>query len=114
MTDSLEDRYAAVLVLARDAPPENLPSVLGRLAEAEAIVRQRLHNLAPSNGPGKQPDEHVSVEEAARRLGISTRFVYKHADRLPFIRRIGRRVLCSSRAIQDWSERQRPPYTHAR
>src|SRR5438093_13327108 len=108
MTDSLEDRYAALLILARDAPPESLPSVLGRLAEAEAIVRQRLHNLAPSNGPGKQPDQHVSVEEAARRLGISTRFLYKHADRLPFIRRIGRRILCSSRRIHAWSERPPP------
>jgi len=91
MTDSLEDRYAALLILARDAPPDSVPSVLGRLAEAEGIRLQRLHTSAPSNGPGKQPDEQVCLEAAARRAGISPRLVYTHADRLPFTRPLGTR-----------------------
>lgn len=114
MSDSLEARYAALLELAREIPSDSLPSLLGRLAEAEAIVRVRLNTVpTPAGGQKPHPDEHVAVEEAARRLGISPKYVYKHADRLPFVRRIGRRVVCSTRGLQDWSEKQRA-YTPAR
>lgn len=40
-------------------------------------------------------DVNISVQEAARRLGISPRFIYRNARELPFIVGIGRRVLCA-------------------
>jgi excisionase family DNA binding protein len=91
--------------LANEAPPSELPALLGVLAQAQAVALARL--TQPHPVVASPPDENVSVEEAARRLGVSDRWLYKNADHLPFVRRIGRRVLCSARALSEWNGRQR-------
>ena len=91
--------------LVRETAASELPALIGALEAAKAQAWGRLALPAPA--PVRAADENVSVEEAARRLGVSDRWIYKHADRLPFVRRIGRRVLCSARALAEWNERQR-------
>jgi excisionase family DNA binding protein len=82
-----------------------LPAFLGALEAAKAEAWGRLTVSQPVTLTNA--DENVSVEEAARRLGVSNRWIYKHASRLTFVRKIGRRVLCSARALAEWNDRQR-------
>jgi hypothetical protein len=49
------------------------------------------------------PDHNVSVAEAAQRLAVSPTYIYKHVDMLPFTRRIGRRVTCSSSGLERFN-----------
>ncbi len=97
--------WASVQAVVEGCGADELPVILGRLAELQARAMRRLTVSAPA--PVRAVDENVSVEEGARRLGVSDRWIYKHADRLPFVRRIGRRVLCSSRALAEWNDRRR-------
>ena len=45
--------------------------------------------------PAQQPERNLDVAEAAKRLGVSERYLYRNAKRLPFARRVGRRLLFS-------------------
>jgi len=92
--------------LLRDAdglPIEELPAFLGTLVEVEERIRLRLRSVevAPASAT-TEPDVNVSVDEAARRLGISASYIYKNAARLPFVVRIGRRLTCSTVAFERW------------
>jgi hypothetical protein len=54
---------------ARDAPPEELPALLGKLTEAEAVVRQRLMSPASSPQALERPadaEQWITPDEAAR------------------------------------------------
>jgi excisionase family DNA binding protein len=61
------------------------------------------HNraLARLTVPAAQPehDELLAVAEAARRLGISPDYLYRHASEYPFTRRQGRKPLFSAQGI---------------
>lgn len=94
--------------LVEGAPPEDLPELVGALAAAQARALARLTSPAAVRPvTGSDAEGNVSVEEAARRLGMSDRWVYRNAKSLPFVRRIGRRVVCSARGVAEWSARQR-------
>ena len=102
---TLPDLRALVL----EAPREELPAIVGQLAalQAEALARLTAPLPAPVATVGHEPDGNVSVQVAASRLGLSDRWLYRNAKRLPFIRKIGRRVLCSARGVAEWNARQR-------
>ncbi len=92
-----------------EAAPDALPALLGRLEEERLRGENRLTALVV-NGNGRAigpaldaPDENLSVQEAARRLGISKRWLYRNSDRLPFTVRIGRRVVFSAHKLERWS-----------
>lgn len=98
-----DDLFATV----HAASAETLPAIIGDLESAKALAWARL--TTPSPGPLKAEDTegNISVKVAALRLGVSDRWVYKNARRLPFVRRIGRRVLCSAHGVAEWNARQR-------
>jgi len=52
------------------------------------------------------PDRLVTVDEAAERCALSARYIYAHADRLPFVVRVGRKVRCSEARLARWLERR--------
>jgi hypothetical protein len=88
-------------------PREELPSVLGRLVELEARVRLRLSEL-PGSPTLESADRLLDVEETARRLGVSTKFIYRTARRWPCARHVGRRLLFSEQGLaRQMSERGR-------
>ncbi len=93
--------------LVVEATPEDLPSLAGALEEARARCWARL-NAPPTNGHAAPPaeDSNVSVATAAGRLGMSPSYIYKNAKSLPFIRRIGSRVLCSAKGLTAWNRRR--------
>lgn len=86
---------------------EHLPALLASLSAMLSVVAARL--LSGPSGPEspmRECDENLSVQEAARRLGVSKDYLYRHARRLPFARRIGRRLLFSAQGLERWN-RQR-------
>jgi predicted DNA-binding transcriptional regulator AlpA len=66
----------------------------GRLNTIENafLARLYLHNTTDS-AADDQVDELVDVRAAARLLGMSTAWIYKNVDHLPFARRVGSRTL---------------------
>jgi len=85
---------------ARRLPPNELPRLLGDLEEVRATALARL--TAPAPQQQAQPDELLDVAEAARRLGVSTQYLYRHHPRLPFTRRVGRKLLFSALGIAQY------------
>ena len=86
-----------VLRAVKEALVEDLPALLAELEQVRYTAIARLMGQA-SPSP-REPDHLVAVEEAANRLGISTDYLYRHADEYPFTRRIGSSLRFSSVGI---------------
>ncbi len=83
-------------------PPEHLPVLIAALsARLAAEAARRLMEPTTREQSQIQPDENLSIDEAARRLGVSKDFLYR--TKLPFRVRIGRRVLFSARGLERWN-----------
>lgn len=78
------------------AAPEELPVLIGKLAELQAKASARLTAEAANGRRPDTRDELLDAKEAARRLGLSADYLYRHAKRLPFSVRIGRRLRFSA------------------
>ena len=66
-------------------PMDELPDLTGELARGQAIVQQRLHPAARSrreNAPPKAAPRYLKPARVAKRLDVSDRWVYQHADEL--------------------------------
>ena len=85
-------------------PPEALPVAVLGLAALQARVAARWMEVEGHHRTSDaQNDTLVDAESAAKLLGMSKEWVYDHADRLPFTRRVGRRTLRFSLANTDSS-----------
>jgi len=91
------------LKAARELPEEELPGLIGELEAVKATAWARLTGPPPPN----QHDELLDVSEAARRLGVSTDYLYRHHKQYPFTRRQGRRLLFSALGIDRHIQQQR-------
>lgn len=98
MRDSLE----SVLDMAKSLPREELPRLLGDLAEISATASARLTCSVVE----ARPDEMLDVEEAARRMGVSKDYLYRHQGKFSFARRIGRKLLFSSVGLEKFLARR--------
>jgi hypothetical protein len=97
----MRDIMEPVLALAKSLPREELPRLLGDLAEVSATANARLaHPVVEA-----RPDELLNVEETARRMGVSKDFLYRNSRRYPFTRRQGRKLLFSSTGIDMYLRR---------
>lgn len=68
-------------------PPDG-SLVLPRDAVLEALGPEA--PTAPDNGA---PDRLLTAKETAQLLGVSTKYLYTHADEYPFTRRLGKKTL---------------------
>ncbi len=73
------------------------------------IERLRELTVEPSgNGNSTNLDRMLTVAAAAVRCGMSSRWIYKHADSLPFVTRFPTGALrCSEAKLDKWLERRR-------
>jgi len=92
----------AVLNVARNLKPDELPRLLGDLETIRAIAWSRLTLSAPA--PKQAADELIDIEEAARRLGVSRSFLYQNHRQYTFSRRVGRSLRFSSQGLQSHIE----------
>jgi hypothetical protein len=87
---------------AAKVPPATVPVALGVLAELQAIFLAALvtggNGRAEHEKPPPESDRLYSVAEAASMLGVTPRWLYRHAGKLPFTRRLSRKVLRFSEA----------------
>jgi excisionase family DNA binding protein len=74
-------------------PLRLLPTLIAELAGLQARAAARLRESDASPEPERNTDRLLDVREAAARLGMSADWVYRHAHRLPFTRRNGRRAV---------------------
>ena len=88
-----------------EAAPEDLPALVAALSAAAASGAARL--LKPQDKPRQKPDENLDVAEAASRLGVSKAWIYRNRQDLPFARRIGSRLLFSSKGLEAWNRAQK-------
>lgn len=90
-----------------------IPALIGAVEALKAALWARLQAPAPTTDPTPsrstgEPDELLTATEAAKRLGVSRRWVYRHADELPFTRRLTRGTLRFSAAgLRRWQESRR-------
>jgi len=74
------------------------------------VVREE---IAASNGIGNhnEPDRLLTPEEAASILGQNVRWLYRHANKLSFTRRISRKNLRFSEAgLRRWIAAEKPDF----
>jgi excisionase family DNA binding protein len=77
-----------------------------RLAALETALASR---LAPGEREGTAIGDALTVEDVARRTGMSVAWLYRaaRAGRLPFARRIGRRLVFDPTGCDRWMARRR-------
>jgi hypothetical protein len=71
------------MMAARELPAGELPRLLGELEEIRCTAMARLTTPPVA----QRPDELLTVEQAAERLGLSVDYLYRNHSRLPFTRR---------------------------
>ena len=92
-------------------PPEQVPPVLCRLAALQTMLAARLAAEATSSPATSEqgPEKLLDVRQAAERIGMSTDWLYRHKDKLPFTRPVGTRtVRFSDAGITRWLARRAP------
>lgn len=97
-----------------DVARDELPALIGEVEALKAALWARLQAApgpAPtptSQGKTSGPDELLTADQAAQRLGVSKRWVYRKADTLPFTRRLDTGTLrFSARGLERWKESRR-------
>jgi excisionase family DNA binding protein len=86
--------------------PERIAEVtpeLARVMLAQIVTLQApLLARALGTGAGREPDELLTVDMAAQRLGLSEAWLYRHASTLPFTVHVGRQVRFSARRLEAY------------
>lgn len=100
---SMRPESKTLLALAKTLPQEELPELCADLEQIRVTAVARL--TAPI--AASPPDELLDVAEVARRLHVSSDFVYRAAPRWPFTRRQGRKLLFSSTGLDSYLRRAR-------
>jgi excisionase family DNA binding protein len=92
-----------------EIPPEAVPGLLAQAAAVQAALAVRL--VVPSRPAPVTPaetDRLLTPAEAATMLGVAVPWLYRHANRLPFTRRLSRRTLRFSEAgVKRWLSTRR-------
>jgi predicted DNA-binding transcriptional regulator AlpA len=91
--------------------PDALPALIGEAEALRAKLWARLQASAaptPAPAPVREiggPDTLLTAEQAAERLGVDRRWIYRHADTLPFARKLSPGTLrFSARGLERWKE----------
>jgi hypothetical protein len=99
LRERLALRASDAAAMHASAPVADVLGVI--LAELDAVEV----DAAPA--AGGVPDRLLTAVEAAVRLAVPVRYVYAHADRWPFVVRVGRKVRCSEAGLVRWLARRR-------
>lgn len=91
-------------------PDDELAELLAALEGLKARIWLRLLRspVEPADEPPEpETDRLLTVEEMAELLGVTTRYVYDHADDWPFKRKLSpRKLRFSERGLYRWLERR--------
>lgn len=98
------DQLVADPARAHDLLPEAARDLLVQVVGLQTVLLARaLSTPAGGNGqPEGQEDRLLTVEEAARKLGLSRDYIYRHAKTFSFTVRLGSRLRFSERGIERY------------
>ncbi len=85
---------------ARELHPDEARLLVAQLAAVQTALASHLSAVPSSPTPSRSqaPDRLIAPSEAAERLGVTVRWLYRHANQLPFTRRLSRKALRFSEA----------------
>jgi predicted DNA-binding transcriptional regulator AlpA len=89
-------------------PLDAIPAAIGELERIKAQLYARLSAPTAATPTSGDADHLLTAEDVHRQTQLSMRWLYRHADTLPFTRRIGRKVLFSSAGLAKWIASRRP------
>jgi excisionase family DNA binding protein len=95
----MRNEFESALTAARTVPAEELPRLLGDLEEIRSTALARLTVPVIQS---QAPDSWLDINEAAELTGMSRSYLYRHAEKFPFVRREGRSLRFSARGVQDY------------
>jgi len=94
-----------------DLPLDFIPPLLCQLSAIQNALTVRLLDSAPTSNrqEGNPPqDRLLTPNQAATLLGVTIKWLYRHAHSLPFTRRLSRKALrFSESALQQWLKTRR-------
>jgi hypothetical protein len=100
------DELARDPAKAANLPPGVAAALLVRAAAVQSVLAARIASAevaAPAPAPAAPADEMLTIDEAAALLRRSRRWLYRNADRLPFVKRVSRKsLLCSKARLMRW------------
>ena len=91
-----------------------IAALIQQVATLLAHVSEKCLNLDQGepknrNATPIEADRLLTPDEAADRLGVTRAWMYRHASKLPFTRRISRKVLrFSGKGLERWLETRKP------
>lgn len=112
--DQLRSQLSALAASPPEIPAEETTSLVAELARAQSALLAMAHRAptissslqvpaSAAPAPAWSEDDLLTIDEAAARLRVSPRWLYRHAKNLPFSRKLSRKVLRFSRAgIARW------------
>jgi predicted DNA-binding transcriptional regulator AlpA len=83
-----------------ELPVEQAAQVLA--AGQAQLAARLLANGAPGSTSESSGDRLLTAKDTAPRCGHSADWLYRHADSLPFVVRVGRSVRFSEAGLQKW------------
>jgi predicted DNA-binding transcriptional regulator AlpA len=93
--------------------PGEVRGLIAELEGLKVLLWERLYASAiPAAAPAlaTRPDRLLTVEEAARRPGVSRRWMYRKASTLPFTKRLSQGCLrFSELGLEKWKESRPGP-----
>ena len=88
------------MIESNDTIKDSSPSGSLTVGQLRELVREEVER-ATHNGHGE--DHLLTTEEASRVLCVSPDWLYRHANKLPFTRKLGPKMLrFSQRGIEKW------------
>jgi hypothetical protein len=89
--------------LVRDAQPDDLPAIVGKLAEAQALALTRLTTTSPKEVQEVEPDRLLTPEQAAEVAVVPVERIYSWARKATWARRPSTRCLrIVERGFRKW------------
>src|SRR5262245_30934521 len=85
---------------ARDVSRESIPPILLRLVAVQTALAPR--TAQPDESHTEDCDRLLTAQEAAKKLGVTSDWLYRRSRRLPFAVKLGRAVRFSQSGIDRW------------
>jgi hypothetical protein len=98
----VNDTFAGLDAAIEKATPEERAGLVVQLAARLAALGAGLAQTPLSVPATTTSDRNLDIEETARRMGVSERYLYRRAKELAFVVREGRKLLFSERGLSKY------------
>ena len=93
-----------------ELPVNSVLPLIYQLAALQSALTARLLNETPEtngNTDGPKEDRLLNPDQASALLGVTVKWLYRHANQLPFTMRLSRKALrFSETGLQHWLQKK--------